>query len=90
MRCTKISESFKRFVDLCLEENSFAYQNLILLDDLYSTAIIELERIAYISNQETFYKLLKIIMESGLSISVDQLLQCFYKLEKLLELKDIL
>ncbi|MCI8545367.1 MAG: hypothetical protein HFH09_03970 [Bacilli bacterium] len=86
MRCTKISESFKRFVDLCLEENSFAYQNLILLDDLYSTAIIELERIAYISNQETFYKLLKIIMESGLSISVDQLLQCFYKLEKLLEL----
>lgn len=86
MRCTKISESFKQFIDLCLEEKSFAHQNLMLLDELYSTVIIELDKIAYIPNQEDFYKLLRIIMESGLSISFEGLIHCFYKLEKLLAL----
>lgn len=86
MKCTKISENYKSFIDLCLEENSFSCQNLMRLDQLYPTTIIELERVACISNQESFWKLLKTIEKSGLSISFDKLLQCFHKLENLLEL----
>lgn len=84
MKCTKITEEYKHFINLCLEENSFAYQNLMLLDELYPTIVVELEKVASISNQEAFYKLLKIVTNNKLSISFDELLQHFYKLQRLL------
>lgn len=79
-----ITDSYKKFVDWCVDFNSFAYQNLILLDKKYSNVIINIGKLGDIIDQESLFKLLKIVVESKIDISFDKLLECFNKLHGVL------
>lgn len=85
MKCQKITEKYKRFLDCCLDETSFAYQNLVLLDLLYPITSIEIDRLAGIQNQEAFYKLLQIVVKNNISVSYQKLFDYFANLHKILE-----
>lgn len=85
MKCTKINADYKQFIDLCLDFSSFAYQNLMLLEELYPKSLIELDRLFRISNQETFCEMLKVVKEFNISISYEEMVERFFKIQKLLE-----
>ena len=53
LRCTQITEIYKTFLDHCLDMSSFAYQNLVLVSQLYPNILIETE--TYV--KEIVYKL---------------------------------
>lgn len=86
MKCTKITEELKSFIDHCLDLNSYSYQILVHLDQLYPNVSFELQDIAQLQDQMSFFKLLNMIRDHKETISYSELLNCFYKIKQLLKI----
>lgn len=85
LKTTKITNAFKTFLDECLNKNSYSYQNILLLNQLYAEEEIDLAYIAEQGNGETWNKYLNILCAAYLKPSFIKLENQFSNLKQLLE-----
>ncbi len=85
LRTKRITNAFKNFLDECLDKNSYAYQNILLLNQLYQEEEIDLAYIAEQGDSKSWNKFLNIICALYIKPSFVDLGKQFCNLKKLLE-----